>query len=147
MAETRRWGGRVSFVLMLVALGVALAIGSGVAASSPQTDAQRIAQIESRVRCPSCDDISVAESTASSAIAVRHEITRLVKDGASNAAVEARLAAQYGPSILLLPPSSGLSLVVWVVPLAAGVLAIAVLAVFFWKRTTWWRQVRREVPA
>lgn len=147
MADKRPWAGRLSFVLLLVALGVALAIGSGVGASSPQTAAQRVTAIESRVRCPSCDDISVAESTASSAIAVRQEITQLVKAGASNAAIESRLVSQYGPSILLLPPSSGLSLVVWVVPLVAGVLAVGILLFFFWKRSSWWRHVRREVPA
>jgi len=147
MAERRPWSGRFSFVLLLVGLAVALAIGSGVGSSAPQTPARRVAQIESRVRCPSCDDISVAESTASAAIAVRHEITRLVGVGESNRAIEAHLVDQYGPSILLLPPSSGLSLVVWVVPTVAGALAVAVLAVFFWKRSRWWRRVRREMPA
>jgi cytochrome c-type biogenesis protein CcmH/NrfF len=147
MAERRPWTGRFSFVLLLVALGVALAIGSGVGASASPTPSQRVTQIESRIRCPSCDDISVAESTASSAIAVRHEITRLVGAGKSNGAIEARLVDQYGPSILLVPPSSGLSLVVWVVPTVAGVLAVAALVVFFWKRSSWWRRVRREATA
>ncbi|MGH8979989.1 MAG: cytochrome c-type biogenesis protein [Acidimicrobiales bacterium] len=147
MPDATPRAGRLSFVLLLVVLGVALAIGSGVGASAPSSDAARVAQIESRVRCPSCDDISVAESTASSAIAVRHEIARLVRSGETSGAIESRLAAQYGPSILLVPPSSGLSLVVWVVPLAGGVLAAGILAVFFWKRSSWWRRMRREVPA
>ncbi len=148
-----RVGGRASFVLALVALAVALVIGSGVASSAPPTAAQRAAALETLIRCPSCEDLSVAQSTASSAIAVRHEVTQLVATGASDQAIEQRLVAQYGPSILLSPPDSGLSSLVWLLPLVAGVLAVAILTAFFWRRSRTWRQLRAriarapEVPA
>jgi len=44
--------------------------------SAPSTSSMdsRIAHLETLVKCPSCDDISVAVSNSTSAIAVRHEI-------------------------------------------------------------------------
>ncbi len=70
-------------LLPLVVLGVALLIGSGTFDSSPQTVAQRAAAIEAGVRCPSCTDVSVAESNATTAIAVRHQIESMVAPGSS----------------------------------------------------------------
>ncbi len=138
----RRWGSRASFVLALLVLGVALIIGAGVGSSAPPTSSQRAAAIESQVRCPSCQDLSVAQSVASSALAVRHEIVARVAAGASAQQIESELVAQYGPSILLSPPASGLSALVWYVPAAAGVVAVCALAAFFWRRSRSWRALR-----
>ncbi|MGH9100275.1 MAG: cytochrome c-type biogenesis protein [Acidimicrobiales bacterium] len=142
MAEVRRWRGRIGFAAAIVVAAAALAIGSGLGASSPQTPAQRASAVESRIRCPSCDDISVAESEAGSAVAVRHEITGLVAQGRTDGEIEAHLVAQYGSSILLVPPASGVSLLVWVVPAAAGALAAGVLAALVWRRSASWRRLR-----
>jgi cytochrome c-type biogenesis protein CcmH len=148
-----RVGGRASFAIALAALAIALVIGSGVTSSAAPTPAQRAAALDAQIRCPSCEDLSVAQSTASSAIAVRHEVTALVAAGASDQAIEQRLVAQYGQSILLSPPDSGLSSLVWLLPLVAGVLAVAILGGFFWRRSRSWRRLRAsaarapEVPA
>jgi cytochrome c-type biogenesis protein CcmH len=141
-----RTGGRASFALALVALAVALLIGSGVTSSAAPSAAQRAAALETQIRCPSCDDISVAQSSAASAIAVRHEVARLTASGVSDQAIEQRLVAQYGPSILLAPPDSGLSSLVWILPLVAGVLAVGGLGVFFWRRSRTWQRLRAQVP-
>ncbi len=140
-----RYGARASFVLALVALAVALVIGSGVTSSAAPSAARRAAALDTQIRCPSCEDISVAQSTASSAIAVRREVARLAAAGESDRAIEQRLVAQYGPSILLSPPDSGLSSLVWLVPLVAGILALAALGAFFWRRSRSWRSLRADV--
>jgi|SRR5579863_2245549 cytochrome c-type biogenesis protein CcmH len=145
-----RAGGRVSFVLALAVLAVALVVGSGVASSAPPTAAQRAAALDAQIRCPSCEDISVAQSSAASAIAVRHEVARLASAGATDKEIEQQLVAQYGPSILLAPPDSGLSSLVWLLPLVAGIVAVAGLATFFWRRSRTWQRLRSappEVPA
>ena len=141
-----RHGARASFVLALVALTVALVIGSGVTSSAAPSAAQRAAALDTQIRCPSCEDISVAQSSASSAIAVRREVASLAAAGESDRAIEQRLVAQYGPSILLSPPDSGLSSLVWLVPLVAGILALAALGAFFWRRSRSWRRLRAEGP-
>lgn len=141
MADTRGWS-RVSFVLAVLVLAVALVIGSGVVSGAKPTAAQRAAALETQIRCPSCDDISVAQSAASSAVAVRHEVASLVAAGETNAQIEARLVDQYGTSILLTPPASGLSAVIWVLPVVAGALALGGLAVLFWRRSQSLRRLR-----
>ena len=142
----RRVRGRASFVLALVVLAVALVIGSGVTSSATPDAAQRAAALETQIRCPSCEDVSVAQSSAASAIAVRHEVQRLAAAGVSDHAIEQRLVAQYGPSILLSPPDSGLSSLVWLLPLVAGLLAVGGLGVFFWRRSRSWRELRAGAP-
>lgn len=138
----RSWAGRASFLLALAVAGVALAIGAGVGSSRPPTAAQRAAAIEAQVRCPSCDDLSVLQSAASSAVAVRRQITAEVARGEAATAIENGLVAQYGPSILLSPPASGLSSLVWYLPAAAGAVALGVLGIFFWRRSRSWRALR-----
>ena len=97
-----RWSGPV---LLLVVVVVALVIGSGVGRGH-QTPAQRATAIEAQVRCPSCDDLSVLDSSASTAVTVRHQISHLVDKGVSSADIEHQLVLRYGPTILLRPPTS-----------------------------------------
>jgi cytochrome c-type biogenesis protein CcmH len=132
--------------LLLVVVGVSLVIGSGLASSGQPSDAQRAAVIDSQLRCPSCEDLSVAQSNASSAIAVRHEVAQLVAEGRSAQQVEDELVAQYGESILLRPPSRGLSALVWIVPVVAALCAFGALALLFWRRTAEFERLRREGP-
>jgi cytochrome c-type biogenesis protein CcmH len=122
------------WTLLGVVLVVALVIGSGVLSSAPPTKAQRAAAIESVVRCPSCEDLSVANSSASTAVAVRSTIRELVDQGRSEPQIETYLMARYGSSIVLDPPSSGWSLLVWLLPLLGGSVAVVGLAVFLFRR-------------
>jgi cytochrome c-type biogenesis protein CcmH/NrfF len=119
----------------LVVLAVALAIGSGVFSGRPQTAAQRAASIEAVVRCPSCIDVSVLQSQETTAIAVRHQIERMVARGDATSQIEGTLVSQYGQSILLEPPDSDGFPVIWVVPIALAAGALAVVGVLFWRRS------------
>ncbi len=138
-SRARRTGGgvvagRLSAVAMVVVLGVTLAIGSGLGHGPPASLSSRAAALESSIRCPSCEDISVAQSEASSAIAARHQITKMLAAGDSDAVIEQSFVDRYGTSILLVPPSSGLGALVWVLPLVAVVLAVGSIGVLFWRR-------------
>ena len=50
---------------------------------TPDSRSQRAAAIEAGVRCPSCTDVSVAQSNATTAIAVRHQVESMVAQGRS----------------------------------------------------------------
>lgn len=126
------WAGPVLLVATAV---VALLIGSGVLSDHPTTVADRAMAIESQVRCPSCQDISVGQSAAPTAVAVRHQITGWVAQGHSEQWIDNQLVARYGLSILLQPPTSGLSAVVWVLPAVLGAVALGSLGVLFWRRS------------
>lgn len=122
------------WTLLVAVLVVALVIGSGVLSSAPPTPAQRALAIESSIRCPSCEDLSVADSSAPTAVTVRATVRRLIAQGRTDAQIESYLASRYGSSIVLVPPTSGWSLLVWVLPTAGGGLAVAVLAVVLVRR-------------
>ena len=122
------------WTLLGVALVVALVVGSGVLRSGPLSNAQRATAIESDIRCPSCEDLSVAVSSAPTAVTVRTTVRQLVDQGWSDARIEDYLVARYGSTIVLDPPTSGWSALVWLLPVAAGVVAVTVLAVVLSRR-------------
>ena len=122
------------WTLMGVGLVVALVVGTGVLHSSPPTAAQRAAAIDADIRCPSCEDLSVAVSSAPTAVTVRSTVRQLVDQGWTDARIEDYLVARYGSAIVLDPPTSGWSSLVWVLPIAGGVIAVAVLAAVLARR-------------
>jgi len=124
---------RVSWVALAAVIGVALAVGASRGSPSP-TVAQRVQAIDALVRCPSCEGISVADSSASTAVAIRDAVTARVRAGQSDAQIDAFLVSRYGPSILLRPPVHGATAWVWFVPPAALVVAAAGLTMELWRR-------------
>jgi cytochrome c-type biogenesis protein CcmH/NrfF len=125
----------VRVAVPLAVLTAALVIGSGVLDSTPPTAAQRAAAIEAGVRCPSCTDLSVTESNATTAIAVRHQIESMVAAGRSTAAIDQVLVSEYGQTILLVPPDAGGVPVIWVIPLVLAAGAVVGVGVVFWRRS------------
>jgi cytochrome c-type biogenesis protein CcmH len=123
------------WIVLGVVLVVALAIGSGVFDSSPPTAAQRAQAIERGIKCPSCEDLSVADSSAETASIVRASIRQQIAQGRTDQQIRAYLADRYGSAIVLDPPASGLSLVVWVLPLVGGALAVGILITVLVRRS------------
>ncbi|MHB2027354.1 MAG: cytochrome c-type biogenesis protein [Acidimicrobiales bacterium] len=113
-----------SFSLWCVALVVVAGFAFALAPSGASST-NRIAHLETLVRCPSCVDLSVAVSDATSAIAVRREIAAKVHQGQSDNEILTSLEAVYGTSILLSPPASGLGVVLWLGPIVVIALLIA----------------------
>ena len=118
---------------LVVVLGVALGVGASHG-TPPPTGAQRVQAIDALVRCPSCEGISVADSSASTAVAIRQAVTARVRAGQSDAHIDAFLVSRYGPGILLRPPVRGWTAWVWVLPPVALVAAGTALATVLWRR-------------
>lgn len=114
--------------------GSAAAAARAGSAAAPASDTARIARLERLIGCPSCADLSVAESNAPSALAIRQLVDQQVMAGATDRAIEARVVASYGGSILLRPATSGIAGAVWVLPILGGAMALAGLAVMFGRR-------------
>jgi len=136
----RRW-------LSLALLGGLLLAALAVAAQ-PEVDRSegaRVERIAREVRCPTCRGLSAADSDAEAATAVKVFIRDRLRQGASDAQIKAELADRFGTSILLRPPQSGISGLVWAIPVAAFVLAVAGLGFAFWR----WRArgLRRATDA
>ena len=117
-----------------VVLIVALLIGSGAFSSSPPTDAQRAAAVESVIRCPSCEDLTVAVSSAPTAVTVRSTVTHLIDQGWTDQQIKEYLVDRYGSAIVLDPSTSGWSALVWVLPIVGGLVAVAGLVLVLVRR-------------
>jgi cytochrome c-type biogenesis protein CcmH len=119
-----------------IGLAVVLAVALAFSATrgAPLTPLQRAAAIDGVLKCPSCDGISVEDSSASSAAAVRQVVLARVRAGQSDQQIEQYMVSRYGPSILLRPPTTGITAIVWVAPLVAAAAGLGGLGLFFWRR-------------
>jgi cytochrome c-type biogenesis protein CcmH len=125
----------------LVVVGVVMALVSG-AGSAPASIPDRAAAVASGLRCPVCDNLSVADSPSALAGEMRREIERRLRAGETDEQVRAFFVERYGRWVLLVPDRSGLNLLPWVFPGVALMLGAG-----WW----WWvvaaRRRREPSPA
>lgn len=123
----RRW---FSYAVLLLVVGTALFIGTR-SSGGPASAAQRADHIANEVRCPTCEGLSAAESDTPASLAIRNEIRRRVDMGESDDEIRSFLVGSYGHDILLRPGATGVAALVWALPVAALVCAMAGLALAF----------------
>lgn len=80
--------------------------------------------IASQLRCPVCQGLSVADSTAPTAVQLQHRVRELVAAGYSRQEIEDYFVSKYGEWILLEPTRGGLNSIVWIGPLLAAALGL-----------------------
>jgi cytochrome c-type biogenesis protein CcmH len=123
----RRLAGWIAMAVLVVgALFVGVTDDDG-----PRTTGERARDLASSVACPTCDGQSVADSDSSAARNVRTFIDHRIAQGQSDDQIRDELAARYGEQILLTPGRSGLAGLVWVLPVAVLVAALAGVALAF----------------
>jgi cytochrome c-type biogenesis protein CcmH len=131
------------WMLMGLVVIVLLTIGS-TRDDGPRTQSDRIDAISKRVACPTCDGESVYVSRASAAESIRNQIARDVAAGAlTDDEIIANIAGAFQERVLLVPRATGLDALVWVLPIAVGVCAVAGLAAAFRR----WRLQQGAVPS
>ncbi len=120
----------------LVALTAAAAPVPAMAAGAIKHRAS-LTDIENDVMCVVCNT-PLAVSQSPQADAERQFISGLIAKGQTKAQIERALVAQYGPSVLALPPAHGFNLTVYVLPPAILVVGIGALALVLprWRRRT-----------
>ena len=113
--------------LMVVIAGVVALIVVAVRGEPPPTTlAQEAHQIATTLRCPICEDLSVADSPAPLAAQMRQQISQELAAGKTADQIRANFVASYGDTVLLSPPHQGVGQIAYVLPfvvVAAGVLA------------------------
>jgi cytochrome c-type biogenesis protein CcmH len=116
-----------------LALLVAVLVPPALAASSPALDEQ-VRAVAARLRCPVCQNESVADSPSELSGQMREDIRRRLQQGESPDAIVAYFVSRYGQWILLDPPRRGLGWILWLAP-AAVLAAGLVIAIRFVRRT------------
>ncbi len=130
---------RIAWALLLVIAIVLLLIGSITTPVSSAT--ARISHLDSIIKCPACEDLSITQSDAPTSVTLRNEVAGWVHSGWSDQRIEQEVVARYGPSGLLLPSGSGIDAALYAIPLGAIAVAALSLGWFFWRR-----QLRRRSP-
>jgi cytochrome c-type biogenesis protein CcmH len=110
-----RWPSAALAAALLVAGGTLLAVGLR-GPEPPRTLDERVDAVASTIRCPVCQNLSVADSPSRLASGMRAEIARDLRAGKSPVEIRAELAAAYGEWILQAPPKEGIGLVAWLAP-------------------------------
>ena len=123
---------RAAWLCAAATLLVALGIGS-VHPPVPSATA-RVAYLETVIKCPSCADLSIGQSEAPIAVALRSQVSAWVGGGLSDAEIEHLVVARFGPAVLLVPEGSGAAVALWALPIASIVVAAGVLALYLWRR-------------
>ncbi len=111
-------------------LGVQTAHQLGEPLGEPLADAeldQALSDVARDIRCPKCQALSIADSAAQSAQAMREQARSLLAAGYTREQVVGYFEQRYGEFVLLEPRARGLNLVVWAAP--AAILAVGALVV------------------
>lgn len=127
----------ISRRVIVAVVGVLLTAAAGVGvwraatADGPRSVEARTEQVASTLRCPTCQNLSVADSDSQMARGMRETIAEQLASGRSAEEVRGYFVDRYGEWVLLSPEREGFGWVVWLLPVAgvglAGV-AAAVIA-------------------
>jgi cytochrome c-type biogenesis protein CcmH len=104
----------------------AAALAASAGGDGPTTLPERATAVASGLRCPVCQNLSVADSPSRLAGEMRDEIEQRLAAGDSEDDVRAFFVARYGEWVLLEPTREGLNLLPWLLPLVAVAVGLAV---------------------
>ena len=113
---------RIFFGFLGLVLVGALLLGMRPNEGNP-TSAQRVERIAGKVKCPTCQGLSVAQSGSASARSIRTVITEQVAAGRSDGEVLSYLVSRYGRSGLVVPEPRGVGALLWILPVLLFMLA------------------------
>jgi cytochrome c-type biogenesis protein CcmH len=93
---------------------VVAALASGIA----RADETRLQRLAGELRCPVCQNQSLADSNADLARDLRNEIARQLAAGRTDAEVRDFMVSRYGDFVLYDPPLQAQTWVLWIAPFA-----------------------------
>lgn len=125
-------------VALLVMACVVVLVALSAVTLRPVSVEQRAERLAAELRCPTCAGLSIGDSPAPMAAQMRAVVAERIAAGDSDQDVRAFFVARYGRWILLDPPTTGIDVALWLVP----VLVLAGGAGLFV-----WRARRRALAA
>lgn len=118
--------------IVTVGLLVVMAVTVIVLVATSPSEADRVEAIGSRIKCPVCQGESIADSPSQMARDMVALVEERVAVGASDEAIIDELLFSYSGAVLLDPPASGSTLVLWLSPVVAIIVGAGVIV--------WWRR-------
>ncbi|EHM8753557.1 cytochrome c-type biogenesis protein CcmH [Salmonella enterica] len=146
--------GMVMLMLALVISGSARAT-TDVMPFKDEAQEQQFRQLTEQLRCPKCQNNSIADSNAMIATDMRRRVYDLMQEGRSRQEIIDYMVARYGNFVTYDPPLTPLTVLLWVLPLAAivpgAVIALAVGAGSYaltgsYPQVRAWQQATAQTP-
>ena len=113
--------------LILVALLAILGALAWSAWPHEATAAERVDRITSELRCVTCQGLSVKDSPAASARQMRDLVVQRVAEGRTDEEIRGEFRTSYGDWVLLSPPASSWTGLIWLVPVVALATGLAIV--------------------
>ncbi|MDE9618051.1 cytochrome c-type biogenesis protein CcmH [Citrobacter portucalensis] len=105
-------------LLMLVISGSALAT-IDVMQFKDEAQEQQFRQLTEQLRCPKCQNNSIADSNSMIATDLRQKVYELMQEGKSQKEIVDYMVARYGNFVTYDPPLTPLTVLLWVMPVIA----------------------------
>ena len=105
-------------LLMLIISGSALAT-IDVMQFKDEAQEQQFRQLTEQLRCPKCQNNSIADSNSMIATDLRQKVYELMQEGKTQKEIVDYMVARYGNFVTYDPPLTPLTVLLWVMPVVA----------------------------
>lgn len=126
---------RLGLRLLTSLLFLSAAVSPVTAQPAAPVSEETVHEVAAQLRCVVCQNLSVADSPSEMASQMRAIIRDRLAAGERPAEVQQYFVDRYGEWILLSPRRSGFTLLVWLAPLVAVALGLAIVGVLVWRWT------------
>lgn len=107
---------RFGHVILIAAFSAIVVMGA--IAGSPSSN-DRAEAVGTRIMCPVCQGSAIANSPSDTAVSMMDKVEELVASGWSDEEILDFFRERYGDNIILDPPFSGKTLLLWLLPFGA----------------------------
>jgi cytochrome c-type biogenesis protein CcmH len=118
--------GRNNLIALLLALSAWAASASTATSTDPALD-ERVQRVTTELRCPVCQNQTIADSHAELAVQLRNEVRQQLSQGATEAQVRDFMVERYGDFVLYRPPVNLQTGLLWGGPAILLLIALGVL--------------------
>ncbi len=114
-------------IAAVLTLGLAVVVVAGMIVGD-KTDEDRARAIGSRVKCPVCQGVAIADSPSETARAMMDVVEERIAEGWSDDQIIDYFKQRYTDSIVIDPPFAGNTMLVWLLPAFAVVAGIFMIS-------------------
>ncbi|MBH9741518.1 cytochrome c-type biogenesis protein [Vibrio navarrensis] len=97
---------------------------------------QQFKELGNTLRCPKCQNNTIADSNAALAQDLRHKVYEMTKEGKSKQEIIDYMVARYGNFVTYNPPLTAATSILWLGPLAVLLIGFSLIILRSRKRKT-----------